>query len=266
MATRSETIRNVVLFGHSSSGKTALVDALAYATKASARHGDSAAGTSVSNAEPEEKERKQTLTSHLFGFTLDAGVTLNLLDTPGHQDFLGDALSAMQVAETGVLCVNGLSHLTYHARRLWKEAGKAGLGRAVVVTHLEAESADFAKTLAEIQARFGDIVVPLTYPNASGLGFKTVHSVLDGQGPDAKRFLDKLEERVAEADDKLLERYLDSGKLATADLEANLHAAVSRGKLVPLFVVSPPKLLGTEQLLRLLPKLFPSPCRMRRVP
>lgn len=259
MANRSETIRNVVLFGHSSSGKTALVDALAFATKASPRHGDSAAGTSVSNAEPEEKERKQTLTSHLFAFALDGGMTLQVLDTPGHQDFLGDALSAMHVVETGVLCVSATSHVTYHARRLWKEAARTGIGRAIVVTHVEAENADFKQMLAEIQSRLGDTVVPLTYPDASGPAFKTVHSVLDGQGPDAQRFREKLEERVAEADDKLLERYLEAGKLESADLHANLHTAVARGKLVPLFVVSPPKLLGVDSFLRLVPKLLPSP-------
>ncbi|HLU39630.1 MAG TPA: GTP-binding protein, partial [Planctomycetota bacterium] len=73
MASRSEALRNVVLFGHSSSGKTALVDALAFATKVSNRHGDVANGTSISNTEPEEKERKQTLSSHVFSFPLDGG-------------------------------------------------------------------------------------------------------------------------------------------------------------------------------------------------
>lgn len=259
MATRPDAIRNVVLFGHSSSGKTALVDALAFATKASTRHGDVATGTSLSNSEPEEKERKQTLSSHLLAFPLDGGGQLNLIDTPGHQDFLGDTISSMYVVETGILCVSATSHVTFHARRLWKEAAKASLARAVVVTHLESENADFAQVLDELQKVFGDVVVPLTYPNASGAGFSAVHSVLDGDGPDAQAYREKLEERVAEVDDKLLEAYLEAGALEPQAMAANLPPAVARGTLVPLFVVSGPKLLGVEAMLRLLPGTLPSP-------
>jgi elongation factor G len=258
MANRSDAIVNVVLFGHSHSGKTALVDAIAFATKTSTRHGDSAAGTSVSNAEPEEKDRKQTLSTHVFGFPLPNGGTLHLIDTPGHQDFLGDAFSAMAVVETGVLCVSATGPVTFHARRLWKEAGRAGIARAVVMTHVEGENSDFNKTLAELQKVFGDVVVPVTYPNVSGHGCNKVFSVLDGEGPDAKAYRDKLEERVAEADDKLLESFLEQGTLEAAALTAHLPAAVARGKLVPLFVISPPKLLGIDAFLQLVPRTLPS--------
>jgi len=259
MATRPDAIRNVVLFGHSSSGKTALVDALAFATKASNRHGDVAAGTSVSNSEPEEKERKQTLASHLFNFPLDGGGQLNLIDTPGHQDFLGDTISSMYVVETGVLCVSATGQLTFHGRRLWKEAGRAALARAIVVTHIESENTDFGRTLDELQKAFGDVVVPFTYPNASGPGCDRVFSVLDGEGPEAQAYREKIEERVAEADDKLLESYLETGSLDLEVMHDNLPAAVVRGKLVPVFVVSGPKMLGVDACLRLLPKVLPSP-------
>ncbi len=259
MAHRSDSIRNVVLLGHSHSGKTALVDALAFATKTSTRHGDSAAGTSVSNAEPEEKERKQTLSAHVFGFPLDGGGVLHVIDTPGHQDFVGDAFSAMRVVEAGILCVSAAGPVTFHARRLWSEAGRTALARAIVITHVEGEAADFKRTVQELQKVLGDTVVPLTYPNASGAGFNKVHSVLADEGPEAKAYRDQLEERIAEADDKLLEAYLETGALDPAALVAHLPGAVARGKLVPLFVVSPPKLLGIEQLLQLLPRVLPSP-------
>ena len=134
MSHPSKDIRNLGLLGHGNSGKTALVDALALHTKVTNRHGDSADGTSASNTEPEEKARKQTLTSHIFQLPL-GGVRLNLIDTPGHADFIADAISAFQVVETGLLCVSAASGVTFHARRLWEAAGKAGLGRAIVVTH-----------------------------------------------------------------------------------------------------------------------------------
>jgi elongation factor G len=126
MAQRAHDVRNVVLFGHGNTGKTALVDALAHHTRVSTRRGDSADGTSISNSEPEEKDRRQTLTSHVFGFPLGKAA-LNLIDTPGHADFSADAISAMHVVEAGILCVNAASGFTFHGRRLWRVARDAKL-------------------------------------------------------------------------------------------------------------------------------------------
>jgi elongation factor G len=258
MANRPEDLRNVVLIGHTHSGKTALVDALAFHTKVTNRHGTTADGSSISDTEPEEKTRKHTLSAHLFGLTFD-GCRINLFDTPGHQDFYADAFSALQVAETAVLCFSAVAHVTFHARRLWSEAGRAGVGRAVVMTHIDAENTDFAARLAELQSVFGDVVVPLSYPDKSGHGVGAVHDVLAGQGPMAKTYREKLEERVAESDDALLEAYLDSGELPAGAMEKHLAAAVAKGKLVPLFTVIPPKMLGVEHFLRDLVRVFPSP-------
>src|SRR5262249_54218263 len=105
MARSSEDIRNIALIGHGHSGKTALVDALAFHAKATTRQGNTADGSSISNVEPEEKERKQTLSSHLFAIP-EGKVGLSVLDTPGHSDFAADALSALSVVETAVLCVS----------------------------------------------------------------------------------------------------------------------------------------------------------------
>ena len=258
MTARSETIRNVALFGHSYSGKTALIDAVAVATKVAARHGDSALGTNFGNPEPEEKERKHTLSSHLFGFPV-GNLGLSLIDTPGHQDFLGDAISALRVVETGVLCVSAVAHISYHARRLWSEATKAGVGRAIVVTHMEGDTANFEATLAELQDAFGDVVVPLTYPDHSGPSFSAVHRVMEGQGPAAKAFAERVVERVAESDDALLEKFLETGALEPAEVLRNLPLAVAKGRIVPLFVVSPPKLIGVAEFLDLVGPVLPSP-------
>ncbi len=258
MTARSETLRNVALFGHSYSGKTALIDAIAFATKVASRHGDSAAGTSFGNQEAEEKERKHTLCSHLFGFPV-GGINLNMVDTPGHQDFLGDAISALRVVETGILCVNAAAGLSFHARRLWQEATTAGVGRAIVVTHMEAETANFEATLAELQGVFGDIVVPFTYPDHSGASFSAVHKVLDGQGPAAAGYAERITERVAESDDVLLEAFLESGTLDPQVVRAKLPGAVAKGRIVPLFVVSPPKLLGVAEFLDVIGGVLPSP-------
>jgi elongation factor G len=251
-------MRNLVLLGHGNSGKTALVDALALQTKVTNRHGDSADGTSISNTEPEEKERKQTLTSHVFQLPLE-GVRLNLIDTPGHADFIADAISAFQVVETGLLCVSATGGVTFHTRRLWAAAGKAGLGRAIVVTHPDGENAKFEETLADLNSVFGDVVVPVTYPDANGPAFSAIHNVLDGDGPDADTYREKLEERVAEADDAVLETYLDSGEMSREDLEKHFARAVVKGTLVPLFTVCPPKQKGMQKLCSFITQDLPSP-------
>ena len=149
-------LRNIALFGHGGSGKTALIDALAYTTKTSSRHGDSADGTSISDTEPEEKEKKHTLISHIFQFPVDE-VRLNVIDTPGHADFVADAISALSVVETGILCVSATGGVSFHARSLWKSAERANLGRAIVVTHPDGENADFEKILGELQEVFGNV-------------------------------------------------------------------------------------------------------------
>ncbi len=253
-------VRNVVLFGHGGSGKTALVDALAHKTKVTNRRGDSADGTSISNSEPEEKERKQTLASHLFGFPLEKA-RLNVIDTPGHPDFVAYAISAMQVVETGLLFVSAASGLSFHARRLWASAGKAALARGIVVTHLDAENTDFDETLEGLVQVLGDIVVPLTYPDRGGAGLSTVHDVLRGEGPRAAEFREKIEERVAESDDAVLEAYLEQGALSPEVLERHFTGALTRGKLVPLFALVPNKDLGLQPLCAAIERYLPAPAQ-----
>ncbi len=258
MVHRSQDIRNIALIGGSSSGKTALVDALAFVTKASTRHGNSLDGTSVSDTQPEEKERKQTLTSHLFGFDWD-GATLNVVDTPGHADFLGDALASLDVVEAALLCVSATGRLTFHGRRLFSAAATAGIGRAVVVTHPDGDNAHFEDVLQTLHEVFGDTVVPVTYPDADGAGFSAVHDVLGGEGPKAAAYRAILEERVAEADDEILARYLETGHLSAEDFETYLPRAIAKEKVTPLFTVCPPREIGLKKLCNFVQHYFPSP-------
>ncbi len=258
MASGSDGIRNVALFGHGHSGKTALVDAVAFHAKLTSRLGTTADGSSISNTEPEEKERKQTLAAHLFRVPLGS-VRLNLFDTPGHPDFAADAIAAIDVVETAVLCVNASNPLTFHARQLWAAAGAAGVGRAIVVTHLDQEKTSFEKVLAELRSAFGHAVVPVTYPNATGAAFTSVHMVTHDEGPDATKYHDMIEEDEAEVDDTLMEHYLSTGHLEPGEFEANLRRAVARGKLVPVFAACPQRGLGIAQFCEFVQEHFPSP-------
>ncbi|MBL9079837.1 MAG: elongation factor G [Planctomycetes bacterium] len=258
MAHASEDVRNVAIVGNGHSGKTALLDAIAFHLKQSSRLGSVADGTSISNTDPEERDRKQTLSSHLFRFTAGS-VRLNLVDTPGHPDFVADAIAAMDAVETACLCVNATNPLPYHMRQLWQLAGARGIGRAIVVTHLDHDNTSFEKVVAQLREAFGHAVVPATYPNATGAGFKSVHAVTHDEGPDAAKYHDMIEEDEAEVDDTLMEHYLEQGHLAKDEFEQNLRRAVASGKLVPVFAVCPNRGLGLEQFLEFAQLHFPSP-------
>ncbi len=258
MAHGSEAIRNAALVGHGHSGKTALVDAIAHHCKLTTRLGSITDGSSISNTEHEERERKQTLSSHLFRMPI-GDVRMNLFDTPGHPDFVADAIAAMDVVETVVLCVNATNPLTFHARQLWQAAGACGVGRAIVVTHLDQDKTSFEKVLADLRAAFGHAVVPVTYPNAAGAAFTAVHMVTHNEGPEATKYHDMIEEDEAEVDDTLMEHYLESGHLDPNEFDENLRRAVARGKLVPVFAICPQRSLGIAQFLEFVQLHFPSP-------
>ena len=258
MAHRSEEIRNIALLGHSHSGKTAIVDALAYITKASPRHGNSLEGTSVSDTLAEEKERRHTLTSHLFSFPWEH-MRLNIVDTPGHPDFLAAALATLDVVEAAFLCVSASSGLTFHGRQLFKAATEAGIGRAIVLTHPDGENADFDRVVAELEEALGDTIVPVTYPDADGPGFSKVYDVMHGDGPRADQYRALLAEHTAEADDEILERYLEKEALTEAEFERYLPKAIAREKVTPLFTVCAPKEIGFRKLMTFVEHYFPSP-------
>lgn len=258
MAHGSEDIRNVALFGHGHSGKTALVDAIAHHAKLTSRLGSIADGSSISNTDPEERDRKQTLASHLFRIPVGKQ-RLNVFDTPGHPDFAAEAIAAIDVVETAVLCVNATNPLTFHARQLWAGAAALGVGRAIVVTHLDQDKTNFAAIVEQLREAFGHAVVPITYPNAAGAAFTAVHMVTHDEGPDATKYHEMIEEDEAEVDDTLMEHYLSTGHLEPGEFEQNLRRAIARGKLVPVFAVCPQRGLGVAQFLEIAAEHFPSP-------
>lgn len=252
-----EDIRNFAILGAGSSGKTALVDAVAFATKASARHGSTADGTSVSDTEPEEKERQQTLTSHLFHFE-HSGKQIRFIDTAGHADFIADSVGSLRAVETAVIVVDATSGVTFNTRRLWAEAEKAGTARMVVLTRCDAENVDAEAVLAEIQESFGDRIAPITFANASGADCSGVINIRTDDGDRVEEWRGILDERVAESDDALMERFFEEG-LDVDDLKANLPKAMAKGTCVPLLTVCPTSMLGIPELLDFIVDYCPSP-------
>ncbi len=249
MAPRTEDLRNIALIGHGHSGKTTLVEALSRASRSN---------VPANGTEPEERERKHTLVAHLHAF--DAGDTrIQLLDTPGHPDFAAEAIASLCAADIACLVVGAGAGVPFHAREMWRLAGEKEMARAIVVTHLDHDGADFDSFVLSLRETLGHAVAPVTYPVKSGRGFDAVRDVLTHHSPRADKYHDWIEEDEAEVDDTVLAHYLEKGHLDPAEFDQYLARAMARGKLVPVFAVDPVRGIGVEAFLRFLVEHTPSP-------
>jgi len=257
-------IRNVVVVGHGGSGKTTLVDHLLYEAGAATRVGSVDAGTSLSDYDPEEKQRKFSIESAIFHFAW-GGKTFNLIDTPGYLDFAGAAAGAIAVAEMALVAVHALDGVRLNTRRMWELAGRAGLVKALLITHLDADNIQFDRLLAEIRESFGASCAPVLLPVGFGEDCRDVVNLLEateapeGVVGDFQALAQSLRESVVECDDELMERYLEGEEIAPEQLQATFKSAVLSGKIVPVLCCAAEKGIGVKQLLSFLRDYAPSP-------
>ncbi|HTQ39727.1 MAG TPA: GTP-binding protein, partial [Pirellulales bacterium] len=156
-------IRNVALCGHGSSGKTTLIDKLLNLTGAVTRPASVDDGTSVCDFDEEEKQHKYSIEAAVVHFD-HGGKHFNLIDTPGYPDFIGQAIGALRAVETACIVVNAHSGIEVNTRRVFQEAGKAGVGRIIVVSKMDTENIDFPKLVGNVQEMWGKACVPLNVP------------------------------------------------------------------------------------------------------
>jgi elongation factor G len=257
MSTALDALRNVAFVGHPSSGKTTLVDAMAFLLGASARKGNVADKTSICDFEPEEQDKGHTLQMAVVQAQRD-GVSWTLMDTPGYPDFISDTNSAMFAADLVVGVVSAAGPVTYNLRKKLEAAAQLGRGRAIVVTHVDADNCDFDKTVAELREKVGQICVPLMVPDASGPAFSSVHSVVQDEGSDwRKRLMDRTMD--GSEDDALLEHYLETEVLTTEELAASVPAAIAKGALVPILAVNAASGVGVAEMIEALTSYAPNP-------
>ena len=158
-----EKVRNIALVGHGGSGKTTLGEALLYVGGAVNRMGSVEQGTTTFDHEPEETEREISLS--LSVGTVDwKGTRVNIIDTPGSSDFVGDARSGLRAADMALFCVSAVDGVEVQTEQLWNLAGDEGIPRAVVITKLDRERADYEGTLAQLRKAFGKAIAPIQVP------------------------------------------------------------------------------------------------------
>ncbi|MBI2901172.1 MAG: elongation factor G [Planctomycetes bacterium] len=256
---QTQDIRNFVLVGHGSSGKTALADALLFKGKAVNRLGSIEDGTSVFDFEPEEKERRNSIDLACAAVNV-LGRELNVLDAPGYSDFSGEAVSGLNAVETAVVCINAAAGIMVNTRKMWEQAKKVGVGRVVAINKLDQDNVHFAKLVASVRETFGRECVPVFLPAGEGPSLRGVANILEKAAPDEyKALADEAKEKLMEIDDELLMKYLDGRTVAPEELAKALPGAIASGRVVPILCTSVKKDVGIAETLDFIAKYFPSP-------
>ena len=273
-AYRTDQIRNIGLFGHGGSGKTSLAEAVLYTAGVISRLGRVEEGTTTSDYDPDEIRRRISVNLALLPFEWQ-GLKVNLIDTPGYFDFIGEAISAVRVVDGAVIVVDAVAGVEVGTETVWKMADERGLPRVVFVNKMDRENADFWRTLDSLTAKFGRRCIPVQLPIGSQAAFKGVVDLVslrayDGENPaggavppdlaaQVEEYREKLVEAVVEADDELLNKYLEGQELGPEELARALMAAVRSGQVVPILVGSALLNRAVGPLLDFLVKVMPSP-------
>ncbi|MBM4038819.1 MAG: elongation factor G [Planctomycetes bacterium] len=258
---KTTDLRNLLIAGHGASGKTTIAEAMLLETGVTNRMGKPREGTSVLDFDEEEKERRFSIFSTLL-YVKHKGKQLQIIDTPGYDDFFGEVASSCAAVETALVAVAADAGVQVNTRRVWKRAEQQGLARAIVITKMDAENAKYDEVLGNIQALFGKACVPVTLPVGVGPAFCGVVSTLNlpaDAGDQAAAAANALKEAIIESDDALMERYLGEEEIAASELMAAASRAVAKGTLVPVFCCAAEKRLGVAELLDGIVSLFPSP-------
>ena len=277
--TQTENIRNIAVIAHGSAGKTSLSEAVMFNAGAVNRLGKVEEGNTVMDFLPEEIAR-QISSSSATATIPWKDHQINIVDTPGFQDFIADALYGLTVSDAVVTVISAVSGVQVNTERLWKEARQQKLPGAVFINKMDRERADFDKAIGEVESKLKARPVLLQIPIGAEADFKGVVDLIsmkaclyemDGSGKFTENdipadmadmaddYREKLVEFAAEGDDALVEKYLETGELNDDEVFQGLRAGVVAGDIVPVFCGSATLNIGVRKLLDAVVALMPSP-------
>ncbi|MGH9026847.1 MAG: elongation factor G [Acidimicrobiia bacterium] len=269
-------IRNVALVGHGGAGKTSLTEALLFVAGTIPRMGKVEDGTTVADFDAEEARRQISVSLAVAPFEFE-GHKINVLDTPGYADFVGDVAAALRAADLAVFVVSAVEGVEVQTRAAWRMAEDRNIPRAIFVNKLDRERASFARTLDDLKARFGTGVAPLELPIGEETSFTGVIDLLrdtaitytdakPSEGPvpgeladEAAKVHDALVEGIVVADDALMERYLADEAIEVAELEHALAQGIADASVFPVLCGSATRLIGIDRLARFIVEEGPEP-------
>jgi len=276
----TQEIRNVAVVGHGGSGKTSLVDALAFVAGSSKRHGSVKDGTALTDYTPDEIERKYSINLAIaMAEWMDHKI--NLIDTPGYLDFTGEALAGVYAADAALIVLSGTAGVEVGTEKVWEYCEQRGIPRLFCVSLMDKEHADFARVFEQIKERLSPKVIPVEIPVGEGPDFHGIINLFSRKAhlyqkgtksgeyeevpipPEYQERFDtysqELIEAIATTDDALLERYLEGEEIGREEAIAALKAGMAKGELFPLFCASGELTYGTRALLTKFVEIFPSP-------
>ncbi|NNG15744.1 MAG: elongation factor G [Gemmatimonadales bacterium] len=276
-------IRNVAFVGHGASGKTTLVDALAFASGSSRRHGSVKEGSTLTDYSPDEIERQYSISLGL-GYAEWMDTKINMIDTPGFFDFFGEAVTGLYAADAAIVVLSGTGGVEVGTEKVWDVCDDLHLPRILFVSLMDKEHADFEKVFADVKDHLSPKVLPVEIPVGNGPDFHGIINLFSGKAhmfkagtksgeydeleiPDEyqarfKQYSEQLIETVAATDDSLIERYLEGKEITRDEVIAAMKKAVREGEIVPLFVGSGEQTYGTQALLTKMVELLPSPAEV----
>jgi elongation factor G len=271
----ADSIRNVAVIAHGGAGKTSLVDAALYDAGAGARQGKVDEGSSVSDYDPDEQKRRMSI--NLTPLPLEwRNAKITFLDTPGYADFVGEVMAGLRVADAALLVVSAEKGVEVGAELAWGYADQHDLPRLVFVNKLDRENTTYDRALDSLRAHFGNKVAPLTVPIGQAAGFSGVVDLVSGKAysyaadkmserevPAEMReaiaqYRDKLVEVAVEADDDLMNKYLEGEEISSDELRRAVRTAVASGALAPVLAGSAAKNIGVQNLLDAVTDYLPS--------
>ncbi len=273
-----DQIRNVGICSHSGAGKTSLTEAMLYTSSSIDRLGKVDEGNSTTDYDKEEIERGITINTSIAPCEWK-DCKINLVDTPGYFDFLGDVKSSLRIVDGALIVVSASSGVEVGTEQVWKYANDFGLPRLIYVNKMERENADFEQTFEQLRDHFGEMVVPVTIPIGKESSFegvinlvtmKAVYPKGDGREvseeeipselqDEAENYREILMESVAECNDETLEKYLEGEPLTEDEVINGVKQYTKMGEIVPVLCGSATQNIGVNQLLDCLTYYIPNP-------
>lgn len=278
MSVDTKNIRNVVLLGHSGCGKTTLAETMLFEGHEIHRRGTVQDHNTTSDYSDIEHHRENSLYSTLMHLNWKDS-KINIIDTPGLDDFCGEVISSLKVASTGVMVLNGAHGVEVGTEIIWEYIEKFQTPTIFVINQMDHEKCDYDNTLEQAQNRFGSKVFPIQYPLNQGKDFNAIVDILrmtvyefppEGGKPEkvdipademarAQELHNQLVEIAAENDEGLMEIFFDKGSLTEEELTKGLKIAIAAGDFCPAFVASAQKDMGSGRILGFINDICPNP-------